>query len=474
MNLGTFPALLKKATIIPIYKSGDASLPSNYRPIALLSSISKIIEKVVSKRLIKYLESKKLLSKHQYGFRSGLSTGDATLKLTSQITSYIDGGEKCLGVFLDLQKAFDTVSTPILIARLENLGIRGVVLDWFQDFLTDRHQCVMVEKRLSNITKCSYGLPQGSTVSPILFLVYINQLCNTIPGADVIMFADDTVLLFHDKSWKELKYNTERGLAQANAWLENSLLSINTAKTKYICFSKTKVILPDASFDIKIHCYPCNRNNVCPQNECDCPQMERVTSIKYLGIHIDQNLKWDIQASALTSRIRRLIYIFRTLRSIANKDIILLTYKALCESIISYCICTWGGMAKTFMIEIERAQRAVIKVALKLNYRHPTIDVYRQAKVLSVRKLYVLNILRRYHQSITPTPDQLQKRIDDIKLPRLKSKFAQKSFLFNAIYIYNILNRKQCLKKLNNYQFKRTVIEWLQKIDYDDTEVLIR
>lgn len=389
LSTGIFPDLLKKTIVIPIHKVGDTTQPSNYRPIALLSTLSKILEKVVSKRLIRHLELNNLLSQNQFGFRSGLSTEDATLKLTGLVTSHLDAGYKCLGVFLDLQKAFDTVSMPILLARLENAGLRGLVLDWFRSFLSGREQRIKVENHISNSGNTSYGVPQGSTIAPILFLVYINQLCNmTIPGANLIMFADDTVLLFHAKTWELLKKITEDGLAMATSWFEDNLLSLNATKSKVVCFSKTKASSPDRNFKIIMHNFPCNRLSSNYLSNCSCQDMIRVTHIKYLGIEIDENLKWDKHASFITSRIRRLIYVFKTLRTIANNKTIMQIYKALCESILSFSICTWGGLAKTHMIEIERAQRALLKVALKLDFRHHTSDLYVKANVLSVRKLY--------------------------------------------------------------------------------------
>lgn len=139
---GVFPDIFKTATVCPIYKTGDKSLPTNYRPISLLSSLSKILEKLTNNRLTKYAEKNGYFNDNQFGFRSHRSTDDAVLNLTNKITAYLDNKVKCLGVFLDLQKAFDTVSIPIMISKLENIGIRGNALPWFQDYLTKRNQKV--------------------------------------------------------------------------------------------------------------------------------------------------------------------------------------------------------------------------------------------------------------------------------------------------------------------------------------------
>ncbi|PZC76581.1 hypothetical protein B5X24_HaOG204421 [Helicoverpa armigera] len=259
LEQGTYPKIFKIALISPIHKSDDKRIPSNYRPISLLSCLSKILEKLVNKKLTTYLETNGLLTSSQFGFRKGISTNDALLKLTSTITRHVDAGKKVIGVFLDLKKAFDTVSIPILLTKLSNLGIRGHVLEWFQNYLSGREQRVKVDRYMSDAAACSFGIPQGSTIGPTLFLGYINNLAEiAIPNAEILMFADDTVILFHGNSWKHAQSLAESGLARVSKWLEENLLTLNPAKTSYLCFAKTNRSRPDMK--LKIHTFPCNRN----------------------------------------------------------------------------------------------------------------------------------------------------------------------------------------------------------------------
>lgn len=470
---GIFPDICKKAIVCPIYKTGDKSDPTNYRPISLLSTISKIIEKLVNKRLMSFLEKNNLLSKHQFGFRGNKSTEDAVLKLTTLITNYLDQKESCIGIFLDLCKAFDTVSIPILLRRLENVGIRGIALEWCKSYLRGREQSVRIGDTCSEIGISEFGVPQGSTLGPTLFLVYINELSRlSAPGMDLLMFADDTVLLFHEKSWQSVVSLAEGGLAKVTTWLENSLLSINTSKTKYICFSKTSVTGPAHNLFLKIHTYPCNRQ-INRTDMCTCEQLIRVKNIKYLGVTVDENLNWKCHVTTLSARVRKLIYIFKHLRTFATHKILIQTYKALCECIINYCICIWGNAAKTYLIHIERAQRAVLKVMLYLPYRYPTVEVYKKSNVISVRKMYIYQVLKRYHAKIVPFLPETNKRVANCPVPIARSQLARRHYEVVAPRLYNKINKTLKIKTMTQNGFKKVILTWLSKMNYDEVESML-
>lgn len=472
LETGTFPAAFKAAVVCPVFKAGDKRNPSNYRPISLLSTLSKVLEKLVKRRVMRYLEINNLLSSNQYGFRERRSTEDAVLTLTSQTTSYLDGGDKCLGAFLDLQKAFDTVSIPILLTGLENVGIRGIALDWFADYLTLRTQRVRVEGYESESAVCSYGVPQGSTLGPTLFLIYINELCSTtLPGMDLLMFADDTVLLFHAKTWQKVVSLAEDGLSLVTKWLEHNLLTLNINKTKYMCFSLTTAGDPGSNISVKIHTYPCNLS--ARSVSCCCSTLTRVASIKYLGVIIDDKLNWNLHIVALAARVRKLIYVFKNLRSVADSKLIIQTYKALCECILRYCICAWGRAAKTYLITAERAQRAVLKVLLYLPFRYPTAELYEKANVLSVRKLFIYESVRRYHKTVIPLLPDLNRRVDRCPVPRVKTRFAQRQFVVVAPHLYNTLSKVQKVKKKSNHGIKSMILTWLKGFDYDGIETML-
>lgn len=477
LEKGVFPNIFKIAIVTPIYKAGEKDQASNYRPISVLSILSKILEKIVNKRLMTYLEKNNLISVNQYGFRNNRSTNDAVLKLSSIVTSHLDKERKSIGLFLDLQKAFDTVSLPILLKRLENLGIRGTAHKWFEDYLVNRNQKVRVGDHISESARCTYGVPQGSALGPSLFLAYINELCDkTIKNADILMFADDTVLLCYGKTWSEAKKVVEEGLKQITSWLEDNLLSLNIEKTNYVCFSINKSTTPEPDFAIKIHTYPCNRPLY--TGRCNCSVLNRVNKVKYLGVHIDEHLRWDNHISATTSRIRKLIYVFKQLREVADTDLLIQTYKSLCQSVLGYCICSWGAACKSNIITLERAQRAIIKIILSLPRRTSTTEIYKQSNLLTVRKLFISESLCRYHSntpaSVVIDAEPARRRPLLCPTTTVRTTFAQLRYDYLAPRIYNQFEGEINIRPLPKYRFKNILFKWLQGLDYNTIEDFLK
>ena len=196
LSTGLFPQSMKTAKIIPIYKKNDASIISNYRPISLLPSLSKILEKIVYKRLYSFLDINKILISNQYGFRKNHSTDYAILQLCDQIAASLSKKEHIIGIFMDLSKAFDTIDHNILLKKLRTYGIRGTALDWFKSYLFNRRQFVSFKSSASNISSINCGVPQGSILGPLLFLIYINDIINAAPLFTYVLVADDTNVLY--------------------------------------------------------------------------------------------------------------------------------------------------------------------------------------------------------------------------------------------------------------------------------------
>ena len=194
LNTGTFPDKLKIAKVIPIFKKGDPSLFENYRPISLLPAISKVLEKIIALQLSSYFEKNKLLFDNQYGFRPKHSTEHAALELIDRITPKMDTNEIPLNIFLDLSKAFDTIDHSILLNKLKYYGLKGSTLNLFQSYLSNRKQYTEIEDTTSTILPIQVGVPQGSILGTILFIIYVNDLPQCSNKFDFIMYADDTTL----------------------------------------------------------------------------------------------------------------------------------------------------------------------------------------------------------------------------------------------------------------------------------------
>ena len=200
---GIFPKSLKIASVIPIFKKGDY-LDCNYQPISLTSNISKLLERLIHTRLYSFLESNKVIYNRQFGFRNNHSTTHALIDITEKIRSALDKGIFACGVYIDLQKAFDTVNHSILMDKLEYYGIRGVPKMWLESFLIGRHQFTHIKDRSSSKLPITHRVPQGSVLGPLLFLLYINDLHKAIQHSSVHHFADDTNLLYTNNSLKKI------------------------------------------------------------------------------------------------------------------------------------------------------------------------------------------------------------------------------------------------------------------------------
>ena len=475
LGRGVFPDVLKKAIIVPIFKAGDRRRVCNYRPIAVLPAISKILERIINCRLVKYLESNSLISSCQFGFRSGKSTEDAVHKLTDHVMRNLDDGNKALAIFLDLAKAFDTVSAPRLLAKLERLGIRGLELKLFQDYLSGRRQCLRVDSYTSTDLPVTFGVPQGSVLGPTLFLVYLNDLCDLkLENGTIISYADDTALLFSADTWENTFSLAQNGFDKVSEWLKQNILTLNTEKTMYMPFYLRNPNKPPTELTLKSHSVHVHPKTA---GTCDCPSLIRRGEVKYLGVILDSSLNYKAHISLLQSRLRKLIYVFKNLRRVADKQTLNKVYKALCQSLLTYCISCWGGAPKTTLLPLEIAQRAILKVSSFRPIFFPTHVLYRSWNLPTVRQLYILTTILKQH-SLTPVDRNiLLKRRRNAVIPQsrqFKHSFTHRFFCFSGPFLYNKLNATLNIYTLSKHECKTKVLDFLLACDYNTTEELLK
>ena len=287
-STGIFPDKLKMAKVIPIFKKGLKTKTCNYRPISLLSIFSKIFEKLMQSRLQKFLEISEVLFSMQFGFRSGHSTEHALVTLTENIKSTLDNNRLGCGIFIDLQKAFDTVNHEILLKKLEHYGIRDTPLTWFKSYLCNRRQLVSINGYSSSLCNITCGVPQGSVLGPLLFLIYINDLPNATSVLSFFLFADDTNIYFEAEDIDSLTRTINKELSKVKSWLDCNKLSLNIEKTNFVLFHSPRKKLPDL-INIKI-----GKKNI-----------SRSQYVKFLGILLDEHLTWKYHITELHKKLTR-------------------------------------------------------------------------------------------------------------------------------------------------------------------------
>ena len=239
VSLGVYPSLLKTAKVIPLYKKESKEECSNYRPISLLMHINKVFEKLIHRRLYRFLQKHNILNQNQYGFRKNSSTTYAIYDLIENKLKNLDENLYTCALYIDLSKAFDTVNHSILLKKLDHHGIRGVPLELFKSYLSNRKQYTCVNGSKSQELPFEIGVPQGSVLGPLLFLLYINDL----PCASQLLtklFADDTCLIFSAKTIDQLEIMINQEMMKMHNWMTSNKLSINYSKTKYMLFHRQR------------------------------------------------------------------------------------------------------------------------------------------------------------------------------------------------------------------------------------------
>ena len=287
-NLSSLTGIIPQAKVTPIFKSGEKDDVNNYRPISVLPLISKIMERTVQVQLVSSLTTNNVLSEHQSGFRKQHSTQTAITYLTDFILERMDKQEMPGAVFIDLKKAFDLVDHKCLLHKLEHYGVRGSSYNWFLDYLCTRSQRVKFGKELSSSLPLDYGVPQGSLLGPLLFVLYINDLPQCLLRSNISMYADDTVIYTNGSESDCIMTEIQEDLQRVEQWMKNSKLVLNLTKTKCMLFG-TKQKLANASFKTQLR----------------GSDIERVRNFCYRGVTLDECLSWKEHVSKVFTKVNK-------------------------------------------------------------------------------------------------------------------------------------------------------------------------
>ena len=346
MATGHFPDVLKVGKVTPIFKKGNLEEIGNYRPVSTLPIFGKIFEKVIYSRIYNFALSQNIIDKNQFGFRKCHSTSHAVNYSVKIIEDSMIKQNHVLGIFIDLSKAFDTIDHGNLLIKLDRYGIRGNANTLIRSYLSDRIQYTEIHNEKSDTLTISYGVPQGSVLGPLLFLLYINDISNCSDLGTFVLFADDTNIFVEGKSAEEAYRKGNALLRLVREYMVLNKLHINMTKCCYIHFKPKSSQPPDLALNLKIEDFP----------------IKRVDSAKFLGVIIDDQLSWEPHVTALR---RKLSYASATLCRIRDSVPVELhcdLYHTLFESHLTYCISVWGGTSNNISVKVWTAQKHCIRV----------------------------------------------------------------------------------------------------------------
>ena len=462
---GVFPDQLKYSKIIPVYKQGSVYDCNNYRPISLLSSVDKIIEKAVCSRIHDFLKKTNFFCVNQYGFRANHNTELALLSLTDRIYKAIDSKHFVVLLSIDLRKAFDVIRHDILLDKLENAGIRGFMLKWFQSYLSNRYHQTIVNGTESDVLKVQYGVPQGSSLGPLLYLIYFNDVQNIFNDSELNVFADDTCLITTNERLDDALKDMNHKIKTFEKFISANGIKINSTKTEYV------ILYPKG---MKID----TNERLCYNDE----EIKMKNEIKVLGLIIDRKLSFKSHVqSMLKKKLRKYLSIIFRMRQFMNLNCLLKIYFSHIHSLLSYCILVYGLHCEANIDIIERFQIRIFK----LIFRASTQSIYsilKKNRLLSFRqilkyKLLTLAHLIKYDRDKVPhyfkdlyqtkSHTTLRNKMDYLT-PYYRTSIGQRSIEFIIAKEWNPLPEN--MKMIQNSKTFKTAVKTLLTADYRPKE----
>ena len=462
LHLGYYPNAMKVARVVPIHKGGDINDINNYRPISVLTQFNRLFERILASRLMDFFEKNEIITSKQFGFMKKHSTEHAILDLKEYITQNLVNKKITAVLFLDLKKAFDSVSHPILLSKLSHYGIRGAPHALLASYLSDRRQYTSVDGFKSNLDFIRWGVPQGSVLGPLLFLLFINDLPNSC-NLNSWLFADDTALAESSDNFQDLQCHMNREIQKLQKWLQANLLSVHyVKKTQYILFiprGKEKDKPPD--FEIKMG------ENI----------IEETATYKYLGVIIDNRLSWKPQIDKMCAKMSSVCGVISKVRHVLDRNSMLLIYNSLVENRLRYGILSWSTASTEQLNRLKVLQNRALRYIDFSPISTTILPIYAQFNVLPLGNLIDLHratymfslskndlplVFRSYCKR--PTHGYATRFSEaNFTIPKHNSRLSESSIKYLGPSIWSRIPIH--LKKL---QFRKTFSNHLKQLYLDD------
>ena len=385
LSQGSFPAQWKEASVTPVPKPGDKFTMNNYRPISVIPVLAKVFEGIVHCQLYYYLEVNDILKEEQNGFRPKRSTQDVLLKTVDDWKKALDQGEIVATVLIDLSKAFDTINHKLLLEKLHAYGIRGTEWAWFSDYLSGRKQRVVLDGVSSEWAQVTMGVPQGSILGPLLFLVFINDLVDAIEDCTVNLYADDTTIYSSDKDPVALGCRVEADISRLAHWIQLNGMKMNVAKTQLMVLSQRGKRHEAESVQVKI----------------DDVQLEKQDCVKYLGAMIDKDLSWKPHIERMHKQCMSKLAVIRRSGAYLPCHIRRMLYLAFVLPHLDYCSVVWNFCGATLIKQVERIQNYALRMILRKPPRTASEPLRQTLRLTTLEKRRHYAMLSQVHRYCT-------------------------------------------------------------------------
>ena len=439
LRTGIFPDDWKLAKVTPVFKDGNRNICGNYRPISVISVVAKVFEKLVYQQLKSFMIKNNILMDLQSGFRAKHSTETTLLSSTNEWLCNMDKGLFTGVLFLDLEKAFDTVDHSILLAKLEKYGIQGCSLEWFKSYLKGRKQVCSIYGKKSSVKDINYGAPQGSNLGPILFLLYINDLPNSLKMSKPSMFADDTNLACIGRNSNEIEIKLNEELENVQRWLTANKLTFNDEKTEFMLIGSRSHL---ASID--------NR----PILKLGYRHIRHVRYKKSLGMVLDEQLKWDKHNEVQCKKISNSIALLKRARPFVPRHTLIKMYNAIVLPHFNYCSTIWNDGSCSVINKLSKLQRRAARIITSstydirssqilkdLNWKPIEVDLKNRETVMTFKALTGLgpDYLEQLFNECNNDIYSLRSNNTKLALPKPRTNFLKRSFSYRAAKSWNEL-----------------------------------